>query len=60
VDHGGGRRSAGRLTLSSSNTKDPENTKGKPYVDLSFVSFVSFVFFVALACFPSRASAQIY
>jgi hypothetical protein len=29
-------------------------------VDLSFVSLVSIVFFVALACFPSRASAQIY
>lgn len=57
MDHGGGRRSAGQLTLRSFNTKDMKDTKVKPCTDFSFVSIV---FFLTLAFFPSSASAQIY
>jgi hypothetical protein len=57
VDHGGGCRSTGRLTLRFLNTEDTKDTKVKPCTGLSFVSIVSFVL---LASWPEPASAQIY
>jgi hypothetical protein len=51
VDHGGGRRGTGRLTLSSLNTKDTKDTKGKLCAGL---------FFVFLVLAPQAANAQIY
>ena len=58
MDDRGGRRSAGRLTLSLPNTKDTKDTKGKARARLSFVSIVSFVLIVLAA--PKPATAQIY